>query len=374
MQESVQAGADLITASADKLIGASQGGIILGRADLIQAVRKNPLARIVRVGKLTLAALEATLSLFLDEATALREVPTLRMLRRGLAEISAQAERIAQAIGDRTSAAVVTTADGFSQMGSGSLPTQNLPTRLVAIRPESVEAGELALRLRRHAPPVFARVHKGQVLVDPRTLLDGEEQVLVEAVVQSVANVVGTRRVPTATLRRGLVIMTAHGCAYYITGDTALEQVNITLGTAGHIDHGKTALVKCLTGCDTDRLKEEKERGMSIELGFAPCKIADTQVGIVDVPGHENFIKTMVAGASGMDAVILVVAADDGVMPQTREHLDILTLLGVRHGIVALTKIDRVSPEHREAVRANVAAFLRGNVSGRRPDSSRSRT
>ena len=139
-----------------------------------------------------------------------------------------------------------------------------------------------------------------------------------------------------------------------------MQQVNITLGTAGHIDHGKTALVKCLTGCETDRLKEEKERGMSIELGFAPCKIGDTQVGIVDVPGHENFIKTMVAGASGMDAVILVVAADDGVMPQTREHLDILTLLGIRHGIVALTKIDRIPPEERGAVQANVAAFLRG--------------
>ena len=180
-----QAGADLITASADKLIGASQGGIILGRADLIQAVRKNPLARIVRVGKLTLAALEATLSLFLDEAKALREVPTLRMLCRGLAEIAAQAERIAQAIGRRTSAAVVTTAEGFSQMGSGSLPTQNLPTRLVAIQSESVESGELACRLRRHRPPVFARVHKGQVLVDPRTLLEGEEQVLVEAFVQA---------------------------------------------------------------------------------------------------------------------------------------------------------------------------------------------
>jgi selenocysteine-specific elongation factor len=139
-----------------------------------------------------------------------------------------------------------------------------------------------------------------------------------------------------------------------------LQQVNITLGTAGHIDHGKTALVRCLTGCETDRLKEEQERGMSIDLGFAPCKIADMQVGIVDVPGHENFIKTMVAGASGMDGVILVVAADDGVMPQTREHLEILTLLGIRHGIVALTKIDRVEPEHRERIKADVAYFLRG--------------
>ena len=177
------------------------------------------------------------------------------------------------------------------------------------------------MRLRGGRPPIFTRVHHGQVLVDPRTLLEGEEAVLVEAFVAGAC--VGSR--VDATMAR------------------ASEQINITLGTAGHIDHGKTALVKCLTGCDTDRLKEEKERGMSIELGFAPCKIADTQVGIVDVPGHENFIKTMVAGASGMDAVILVVAADDGVMPQTREHLDILTLLGIRQGIVALTKIDRVA-------------------------------
>ena len=139
-----------------------------------------------------------------------------------------------------------------------------------------------------------------------------------------------------------------------------VEQINVTLGTAGHIDHGKTALVKLLTGCDTDRLKEEKERGMSIDLGFAPCKIADLEVGIVDVPGHENFIKTMVAGATGMDAVMLVVAADDGVMPQTREHLDILTLLGMERGFIALTKIDRVDNEHRELVLELTRDFLRG--------------
>ena len=140
----------------------------------------------------------------------------------------------------------------------------------------------------------------------------------------------------------------------------SVEQINVTLGTAGHIDHGKTALVKLLTGCETDRLKEEKERGMSIDLGFAPCKIADLEVGIVDVPGHENFIKTMVAGATGMDAVLLVVAADDGVMPQTREHLDILTLLGVKRGFVALTKIDRVDDDHRELVIELTRDFLRG--------------
>lgn len=138
------------------------------------------------------------------------------------------------------------------------------------------------------------------------------------------------------------------------------EQKNVTLGTAGHIDHGKTVLIKCLTGCDTDRLKAEKERGMSIDLGFAPCTLADMEVGIVDVPGHENFIKTMVAGASGIDGVIFVIAADDGVMPQTREHLDILTLLGVEHGVVALTKVDCVRPERAKAVTAEVRTFLKG--------------
>lgn len=138
------------------------------------------------------------------------------------------------------------------------------------------------------------------------------------------------------------------------------SRVNITLGTAGHIDHGKTALIKLLTGCDTDFLKEEKERGMSIELGFAPCTIADLEVGIVDVPGHEHFIKTMVAGATGIDGVIFVIAADDGVMPQTREHLDILTLLGVQHGVVALTKADCVSAERIEAVSREIRQFLRG--------------
>ncbi len=136
--------------------------------------------------------------------------------------------------------------------------------------------------------------------------------------------------------------------------------LNLTLGTAGHVDHGKTALVQSLTGCNTDRLKEEKERGMSIDLGYAPCRIRDLEVGIVDVPGHESFVKTMVAGACGMDGVILVVAADDGIMPQTREHLDILTLLGLRHGLVALTKIDRVDEARRQEVIADLGRLLHG--------------
>jgi len=147
----------------------------------------------------------------------------------------------------------------------------------------------------------------------------------------------------------------------------SVEQINITLGTAGHIDHGKTALVKCLTGCDTDRLKEEKERGMSIDLGFAPCLVGGRQIGIVDVPGHENFIKTMVAGATGIDGVILVIAADDGVMPQTREHLEILSLLGVRGGLVALTKADRVEALQLELVTEEIRTCLAGTFLAQAP-------
>ncbi len=185
LPESVRTGADLVTSSADKLIGASQGGIILGKAEWIQRIRKSPLARIVRVGKLTLSALEATLTLFLDPAIALREVPTLRMLRREFSEIAAEAERIASAVRDRASGASVSVVDGFSQMGSGSLPAQNLPTRLVAVRSETVAPEQLALRLRRHGPPVFARIQKGRLLVDPRTLLEGDEAVVVEALVET---------------------------------------------------------------------------------------------------------------------------------------------------------------------------------------------
>ena len=126
---------------------------------------------------------------------------------------------------------------------------------------------------------------------------------------------------------------------------------SVVLGTAGHIDHGKTSLVKALTGIDTDRLLEEKRRGISIELGFARMEIGDVRFGIVDVPGHERFIKNMLAGAGGIDMVLLVVAADEGVMPQTREHLDIIDFLEVERGVVALTKSDLVDEEAIEIAR-----------------------
>jgi selenocysteine-specific elongation factor len=131
------------------------------------------------------------------------------------------------------------------------------------------------------------------------------------------------------------------------------------VGTAGHIDHGKTTLVRALTGVDTDRLKEEKSRGISIELGYAYTALAGGDVlGIIDVPGHERLVHTMVAGASGIDFALLVIAADDGVMPQTREHLAILELLGVSLGAVALTKVDRVDANRVQQVRAEIETAL----------------
>lgn len=136
---------------------------------------------------------------------------------------------------------------------------------------------------------------------------------------------------------------------------------HVILGTAGHIDHGKTALIKALTGIDTDRLKEEKKRGITIELGFAHLTLPSGQkLGIVDVPGHERFVKNMVAGASGIDIVALVIAADEGVMPQTREHLEICQLLNVKSGLVVLTKKDMVDEEWLELVREEVSNFLKG--------------
>src|ERR671925_982726 len=127
---------------------------------------------------------------------------------------------------------------------------------------------------------------------------------------------------------------------------------SIIVGTAGHIDHGKSALVQALTGKDPDRLPEEKKRGITIDIGFADLDLGDVRIGFVDVPGHERFVKNMLAGAHGIDLVALVIAADESVMPQTREHFEICRSLGVRSGLVVLTKADAVDEELLELVRA----------------------
>ncbi|CEG21380.1 Selenocysteine-specific elongation factor [Planococcus massiliensis] len=142
-----------------------------------------------------------------------------------------------------------------------------------------------------------------------------------------------------------------------------MAETYYTIGMAGHIDHGKTALTKALTNIDTDRLKEEKERGISIEPGYAPLKTEDgTHVSIVDVPGHEKFIRQMIAGVAGIDLVVLVVAADEGVMPQTEEHLEILQFLGIKRCIVAISKIDRVDGEMLELVEEDIRDRLVGTI------------
>ncbi|MBL0156019.1 MAG: selenocysteine-specific translation elongation factor [Bryobacterales bacterium] len=137
--------------------------------------------------------------------------------------------------------------------------------------------------------------------------------------------------------------------------------INIIVGTAGHIDHGKTTLVRALTGIDTDRLEEEKRRGISIDLGFAHLTHGGVRFGFVDVPGHERFIKNMLAGAGGIDMVMLVIGADESIKPQTREHFEICRLLGVRHGLIAVTKADSVDPELVELVKLETADFVAGS-------------
>lgn len=137
---------------------------------------------------------------------------------------------------------------------------------------------------------------------------------------------------------------------------------HIILGTAGHIDHGKSSLVKALTGIDPDRLKEEKERGITIDIGFADLLYpeSDLTIGIVDVPGHEKLIRNMLAGAGGIDIVLLVIAADEGIMPQSREHLSICDLLKIKSGLIALTKSDLVEKEWLSLVQDEIRGFVKG--------------
>src|SRR5438034_3380742 len=142
---------------------------------------------------------------------------------------------------------------------------------------------------------------------------------------------------------------------------------DFVLGTAGHIDHGKTALVRALTGVDTDRLPAEKQRGITIDLGFAALELGDVHLALVDVPGHERFIRNMLAGATGLDLALLVVAADDSVMPQTREHLEILRLLGLHRGVIALTKADLVDDTTRDVVALEVRELVKDSFLAEAP-------
>src|SRR6266852_3713072 len=164
----------------------------------------------------------------------------------------------------------------------------------------------------------------------------------------------------TATTKPSLTAPPQPGCPSGDPGVGLLPR-SIIIGTAGHIDHGKTALVRALTGVDADRLPEEKRRGITIDIGFADLDLGDVRVGFVDVPGHERFVKNMLAGAHGIDLVALVLAADESVMPQTREHFEICRLLGVQHGLIVLTKKDLVEDDLLELAREEAKELVAGS-------------
>ena len=136
---------------------------------------------------------------------------------------------------------------------------------------------------------------------------------------------------------------------------------HVIVGTAGHIDHGKSSLVEALTGTNPDRLEEEKRRGITLDLGFAFLELDGVRLGLVDVPGHERFVRNMLAGAGGIDLVLLVIAADEGIKPQTREHFEICSLLGIPRGIIAITKSDLVDDDTLGLVRLEIEEFVRGS-------------
>jgi L-seryl-tRNA(Ser) seleniumtransferase len=181
-QESVRAGADVACFSGDKLIGGPQAGVIIGTHEVLERIKTNQLARAFRVGKLTIAAMEAALKLFLNPDTLEQTHPTYRMLALTPDELQRRAEALAEGLAELPpEIARVEVIDGFSQVGSGSVPAENLPTRLLSIRPDAISAGELARRLRHHDPAIFPRVHAGEVLLDPRTIQPEEDAIVIDA-------------------------------------------------------------------------------------------------------------------------------------------------------------------------------------------------
>ncbi len=313
-------GATLVTASGDKLLGGPQAGLLLGGpgagAALVERIRRHPLARAMRVDKLTLAALEATLR---------GPLPPVRV---ALAADPAGLRRRAEALAARLAAAGIAAdaVDSTATVGGGGAPGTELPSAAVAL-PERYAAA-----LRSGDPAVLGRLEHGRCLLDLRAVDPGDDDGLARAVLA----------VPTELHRAHVV------------------------ATAGHVDHGKSALVRALTGMEPDRLAEERRRGMTLDLGFAWTDVDGESIAFVDVPGHERFVTTMLAGAGPVPAVLFVVAADEGWMPQSAEHLDALAALGVRHGVLVVTRCDLRDPADAVAEATRAARRERGRRAARR--------
>ncbi len=325
--ERLAAGADLVTFSGDKLVGGPQAGLVVGRADLVARLRRDPLARAMRPDKATLAAVAATLGLY-RAGRARVEIPVWRQLAATPEALVARADALAARLG---ASAIRTEAT----VGGGCLPGATLPSAGVAI--EGVRPDLLARALRAGDPGVLGRVENGRLVLDLRTVEPRDDDVLATAV----------------EFGQG------HGRGRHGPEHAPGPPMSIVVGTAGHIDHGKTTLLRALTGIDADRLPEERRRGMTIEVGYAHLALPDGDViDFVDVPGHDRLVGNMLVGAGEIDAVLVVVAADDGPRAQTLEHLELLDALGLRHAVAAVTKVDAADLRRVADIAGEVAALL----------------
>ncbi len=330
--ERLAAGADLVTFSGDKLVGGPQAGLIVGRADLIARIRRDPLARAVRPEKVTLAALAATLGLY-RAGRATTEIPVWRMIAATPEDLGRRADAILAALPAAVRERVSVTRDGIGGRRRVAAGRDARVGRTGRHRAGRGRPGEPASDRRAGGR---RSCRGGAVLLDLRTIDPSDDAALGQALARALAA---------------------------RDGGAVEDHVTVVIGTAGHIDHGKTTLLRALTGIDADRLPEERRRGMTIDVGYAHLTLPDgTELDFVDVPGHDRLVGNMLVGAGEIDAAMLVVAADDGPRAQTIEHLALLDALGIRHGLAVVTKADVAGPERTAEVVAAVGRLLEGTT------------